>query len=228
MARSGEGNRRRACGRLRDDGRSPRARRRRLVLQRHRSCAGVGSGDRSATREPACVRSSGLGSTRHAPTDAVGEGRAAPSSPAFRGRLPSGRGSNGLRAHAMSALPRARRRLREVLMGELLAVAGVSCGEPMVPNVSTLDDDGCGWICLSPGCPELAAGELEAGDLAGAGASTSTGTGSGVEDGARAGRTRAPPRASARAGEPGRRRRRPRRPPGRLPRRLGLLTVGEL
>jgi hypothetical protein len=29
----------------------------------------------------------------------------------------------------------------------------------MVPNVSTLDDDGCGWICLNPGCPELAAGE---------------------------------------------------------------------
>jgi hypothetical protein len=39
----------------------------------------------------------------------------------------------------------------------------------MVPNVSTLDDDGCGWICLSPGCPELAAGELEAEDLVEAG-----------------------------------------------------------
>jgi len=44
-------------------------------------------------------------------------------------------------------------------MGELLAVTCDSCGEPMVPNVSTLDDDGCGWICLDPGCPELAAGE---------------------------------------------------------------------
>ena len=54
-------------------------------------------------------------------------------------------------------------------MGELLAVTCDSCGEPMVPNVSTLDDDGCGWICLSPGCPELAAGELEAEDLSGAG-----------------------------------------------------------
>ena len=43
-------------------------------------------------------------------------------------------------------------------MGELLAVICDSCGEPMVPNVSTLDDDGCGWICLSPGCslPESA------------------------------------------------------------------------
>ena len=51
-------------------------------------------------------------------------------------------------------------------MGELLAVTCDSCGEPMVPNVSTLDDDGCGWICLNPGCPELAAGELEAEDLA--------------------------------------------------------------
>jgi hypothetical protein len=39
----------------------------------------------------------------------------------------------------------------------------------MVPNVSTLDGDGCGWICLSPGCPELAAGELEAEDLVEAG-----------------------------------------------------------
>ena len=37
------------------------------------------------------------------------------------------------------------------------------------PDVSTLDDDGCGWICLSPGCPELAAGELEAEDLVEAG-----------------------------------------------------------
>ena len=54
-------------------------------------------------------------------------------------------------------------------MGELLAVTCDSCGEPMVPNVSTLDDDGCGWICLNPGGPELAAGELEAEDLAEAG-----------------------------------------------------------
>ena len=54
-------------------------------------------------------------------------------------------------------------------MGELLAVTCASCGEPMVPNVSTLDDDGCGWICLNPGCPELAAGELEAEDLVEAG-----------------------------------------------------------
>ena len=54
-------------------------------------------------------------------------------------------------------------------MGELLAVTCDSCGEPMVPNVSTLDADGCVWICLSPGCPELAAGELEAEDLVEAG-----------------------------------------------------------
>jgi len=51
-----------------------------------------------------------------------------------------------------------------------------------------LDDDGCGWICLSPGCPELAAGEVEAEDLAGAGVSTSAGTGSDVEDETLAGR----------------------------------------
>jgi hypothetical protein len=54
-------------------------------------------------------------------------------------------------------------------MGELLAVTCDSCGEPMVPNVSTLDADGCGWICLSPGCPELTAGELAAEDLVEAG-----------------------------------------------------------
>ena len=54
-------------------------------------------------------------------------------------------------------------------MGEFLAVTCDSCGEPMLPNVSTLDDDGCGWICLNPGCPELAAVELEAEDLVEAG-----------------------------------------------------------
>ena len=54
-------------------------------------------------------------------------------------------------------------------MGELLAVTCDSCGEPMVPNVSRLDDDGCAWICLNPVCPELAAGELEAEDLVEAG-----------------------------------------------------------
>ena len=54
-------------------------------------------------------------------------------------------------------------------MGEHLAVRCDSCGEPMVPNVSTLDDGGCGWICLNPGCPELAAMELEAEDLVEAG-----------------------------------------------------------
>jgi hypothetical protein len=54
-------------------------------------------------------------------------------------------------------------------MGELLAVTCDSCGEPMVPNVSTLDEDGCGWICLNPGCPELHADELEADDLVEAG-----------------------------------------------------------
>ena len=32
----------------------------------------------------------------------------------------------------------------EVFMGELLAVTCDSCGTPMVPNVSTLDEDGCG------------------------------------------------------------------------------------
>jgi len=34
--------------------------------------------------------------------------------------------------------------IAEVFMGELLAVTCGSCGAPMVPNVSTLDEDGCG------------------------------------------------------------------------------------
>ena len=41
---------------------------------------------------------------------------------------------------------------------ELLAVTCDSCGAPMVPNVSTMDEDGCGWISLDPHCPELAYG----------------------------------------------------------------------
>jgi hypothetical protein len=40
---------------------------------------------------------------------------------------------------------------------------------------------------VNPGCPELAAGELEAEDLVDAGVSTSWGTGSDVEDEALAG-----------------------------------------
>jgi hypothetical protein len=63
-----------------------------------------------------------------------------------------------------------------------------SRGEPMVAKVSTLDEGGCGRICLSPGCPELAAGELEAEDLVEAGVSTSWGTDSDVEAEAHAGR----------------------------------------
>jgi len=54
-------------------------------------------------------------------------------------------------------------------MGELLAVTCDGCGGPMIPNVSTLDDDGCGWICIDPRCPDCHAEELEAGDLVEAG-----------------------------------------------------------
>ena len=42
----------------------------------------------------------------------------------------------------------------------------------MVPNVSTMDAHGFGWICLDPDCPELAATELEAEDLVEAGVPT--------------------------------------------------------
>ena len=54
-------------------------------------------------------------------------------------------------------------------MGELLAVACECCGDPMIPNVSTLDDDGCGWICINPDCARQHAGELELDDLVEAG-----------------------------------------------------------
>ena len=44
-----------------------------------------------------------------------------------------------------------------------------ACGEPMLPNVSTLDEHGCLWICINPRCPELHDGEVETEDLAEAG-----------------------------------------------------------
>ena len=54
-------------------------------------------------------------------------------------------------------------------MTELLAMTCDTCGQPMLPNVSTLDEQGCLWICINPRCPEQGAGELEAGDLVEAG-----------------------------------------------------------
>jgi hypothetical protein len=44
-------------------------------------------------------------------------------------------------AHWLRRLERA---IPEVFMGELLAVTCDSCGAPMVPNVSTLGEGGCG------------------------------------------------------------------------------------
>ncbi len=38
-------------------------------------------------------------------------------------------------------------------MTELLAMTCDACGEPMLPNVSTLDADGCLWICIDPRSP---------------------------------------------------------------------------
>jgi hypothetical protein len=54
-------------------------------------------------------------------------------------------------------------------MTELLAMTCDVCGEPMLPNVSTLDEHGCLWICINPRCQELRAAQLEAGDLVEAG-----------------------------------------------------------
>jgi hypothetical protein len=39
------------------------------------------------------------------------------------------------------------------------------CGQPMLPNVSTLDGEGCAWICLTVGCADYTAEELEFEDL---------------------------------------------------------------
>jgi hypothetical protein len=54
-------------------------------------------------------------------------------------------------------------------MTELLAMTCDACGEPMLPNVSTLDEHGCLWICINPRCPELRVGEIETEDLVEAG-----------------------------------------------------------
>jgi len=50
-------------------------------------------------------------------------------------------------------------------MPEPFALTCDSCGEPMLPNLSQADADGCLWICIDPDCPELCAGELETEDL---------------------------------------------------------------
>ena len=50
-------------------------------------------------------------------------------------------------------------------MREPFALTCDSCGEPMLPNLSQADADGCLWICINPDCPELCAGELETEDL---------------------------------------------------------------
>ena len=50
-------------------------------------------------------------------------------------------------------------------MPEPFALTCGSCGEPMLPNLSQADADGCLWICINPDCPELCAGELETEDL---------------------------------------------------------------
>jgi len=50
-------------------------------------------------------------------------------------------------------------------MPESFDVTCSICGEPMLPNLSQADADGCLWICIDPDCPELCAGELETEDL---------------------------------------------------------------
>lgn len=39
------------------------------------------------------------------------------------------------------------------------------CGKPMIPNISTGDEDGYGWICTNRQCGDWTGGEIEAEDL---------------------------------------------------------------
>jgi hypothetical protein len=39
------------------------------------------------------------------------------------------------------------------------------CNKPMIPNVSTMDEDGCGWSCTTYGCGDFTGSEIEAEDL---------------------------------------------------------------
>ena len=50
-------------------------------------------------------------------------------------------------------------------MPEPFALTCDSCSEPLLPNLSQADADGCLWIHINPDCPELCAGELETEDL---------------------------------------------------------------
>ena len=74
------------------------------------------------------------------------------------------------------------------MRGEPFTLTCDSLGEPLLPNLSQGDADGCLWICINPDCPELCVGELETEDLVEGGVSTSWGTGSDVEDKALAAR----------------------------------------
>ncbi len=56
-------------------------------------------------------------------------------------------------------------RPREVPGSEPFALICDACGEPLLPNLSQADVNGCLWICIDPECPELRAGELETEDL---------------------------------------------------------------
>lgn len=40
-----------------------------------------------------------------------------------------------------------------------------TCEKPMIPNLSTGDEDGYGWTCTTLWCGEWAGGEIEAEDL---------------------------------------------------------------
>ena len=45
----------------------------------------------------------------------------------------------------------------ERVRGEPFALTCDSCGEPLFPNLSRADADGCLWICIDPELPGLLA-----------------------------------------------------------------------
>jgi hypothetical protein len=39
------------------------------------------------------------------------------------------------------------------------------CNQPMIPNLSTWDEEGCVWSCTTFNCSDFTGGEIEAEDL---------------------------------------------------------------
>ena len=53
----------------------------------------------------------------------------------------------------------------EVEWDETTVMVCDHCNQPMFPNLSLWDDDGCPWTCTTNDCPDWTGNELEAEDL---------------------------------------------------------------